>query len=110
MKVHKEKDFVKGWFIGDFDPSLIKTRDFEASLKTYKKGDYEERHHHKVATEITIITSGSVRMNDVEYTAGDIIEISPGEDTDFLVISESASTVVIKTPSATDDKYLGAMK
>ena len=107
MKVYKEEDFTKGWFIGNFDPVIKKSKDFEVSLKTYIEGDYEERHHHKIATEITIIARGIVEMNGLTFKTGDIIEIPPGESTDFKVISEDVSTVVVKYPSVVDDKYLG---
>lgn len=55
MKVAKLEDMVKGWFVGNFDP----TNDVEVAVKEYKKGDYEEKHYHKIATEITVI----VKMN-----------------------------------------------
>ena len=62
MKVAKLEDMVKGWFVGNFDPTLIKTNDVEVAVKEYKKGDYEEKHYHKIATEITVIVSGKVRI------------------------------------------------
>ena len=37
MKVVKLEDMVKGWFIGNFDPTLIKTNDVEVAVKEYKK-------------------------------------------------------------------------
>ena len=83
MKVSKLSDMKKGWFVGDFLPTLMKTTDVEVAVKNYKKGDYEERHYHKMATEITVIISGRVKMNNNEYMAGDIIVIEPYEDTDL---------------------------
>ena len=41
MKVSKLSDMEKGWFVGDFFPTLIKTTDVEVAVKNYKKGDYE---------------------------------------------------------------------
>lgn len=105
MKTAKLEDMVKGWFIGNFDPTLIKTNDVEVAVKEYKKGDYEEKHYHKVATEITVIVSGRVKMNGVEYTKGDIVVIEPNEATDFEALEDSVNTVV-KFPGANDDKYL----
>ena len=34
----KLADMTKGWFVGNFEPSLWKTNDVEAAVKTYKKG------------------------------------------------------------------------
>lgn len=105
MKVNKLNDMFKGWVVGNFEPSLFKNDDFEVAVKKYEAGDYEEKHYHKVATEITIIGKGKVKMNGVEYNSGDIITIEPGESTDFLVIDDTITTV-IKFPCVTDDKFL----
>jgi len=99
-------DMVKGWFVGDFAPTMIRTSDFEVAVKEYRSGEYEARHHHKVATELTVIVSGRVRMNGVEYIKGDIIAIEPNEATDFEAL-EDTITAVVKCPCAVNDKYMG---
>ena len=104
MKLNKLSEFTKGWFVGNFNPTLIETNDFEVAVKEYKAGDYEERHYHKVATEITVICSGKVEMNGMEYSAGDVITIEPNEATDFKVIEDTITTVV-KVPCVKGDKY-----
>lgn len=106
MKIAKLEDMVKGWFVGNFDPTLIRTNDVEVAVKIYKKGAYEERHHHLLSTEITVVTSGKVRMNGVEYVKGDIIVIPPNESTDFEALEDTITTVV-KYPGANGDKYPG---
>jgi hypothetical protein len=45
-------------------------------------------------------------MNGVEFISGDIITIEPMESTDFEVL-EDTSTIVVKLPGASNDKYLG---
>jgi len=107
MKIAHLNDMVKGWFVGNFEPTLIATDAVEVAVKEYKQGDYEVLHHHKVATEITVITSGHVRMNGQEYRKGAIIVIAPHEATDFEALEDSTTTVV-KFPGASNDKYLGA--
>jgi mannose-6-phosphate isomerase-like protein (cupin superfamily) len=104
MKIHNIENFTKGWFVGDFDPSILKTKDFEVAIKEYKAGDYEKMHVHKIATEYTIIVSGTVSMNNILYKKGSIIEIEPGEYTDFESLTDSI-TVVVKTPCVKGDKY-----
>ena len=106
MKKFRLSEMTKGWFVGDFSPTIIKTQDVEVGVKQYQKGDYEERHHHKIATEITVIVSGKVRMNGQLYAAGDILVIEPHESTDFEVL-EDVTTVVVKYPGAQVDKYMG---
>lgn len=106
MKTSKIDEMIKGWFIGNFEPSLLKTNDVEVALKKYKKGDYEKTHYHKIATEFTVIVSGSVKMNGIEYFEGDIIVIEPNEATDFEALEDNTVNLVVKIPGANNDKYL----
>ena len=105
MKLHKLKDMFKGWIVGNFEPSLYKTDDVEVAVKNYKAGERDENHYHKIATEITIISDGTVRMNGTLYSAGDIITIEPGESTNFEALTDTITTVV-KLPCVKDDKYI----
>jgi quercetin dioxygenase-like cupin family protein len=105
MKSAKLDDMNRGWFVGNFEPSLYKTTAVEVGVKSYKAGAQEAWHFHKIATEITVIVTGRVKMNGKEFIAGDIIIIEPGEGTDFQVL-EDAVTTVVKLPGANNDKYL----
>ncbi len=105
MKVEKLDNMTKGWFIGNFDPSLYKTNDVEVAVKSYKAGDHEDKHYHKIATEYTVIIDGEVEMNGVRYKKNDIIVMEPGDATDFKAITDSTN-VVVKIPGANNDKYL----
>lgn len=96
---------IKGWFIGNFEPTLFNTDQFEVAVKYYSKDDHEASHVHKIATEYTVIVLGDVEMNGIKYSKGDIIEIPPGEYTDFKVLSETAITCVVKVPCVKNDKY-----
>lgn len=105
MKVNKLKDMFRGWFVGNFEPTLFKTDDVEVAVKEYKAGELEQLHYHKIAIEITVIVSGKVLMNGTEYNSGDIITIEPGESTDFQALTDCVTTVV-KVPCVKGDKYL----
>ena len=104
MKTARLRDMTKGWFVGNFEPTLHKTDEVEVAVKSYKAGAYEDAHYHKIATEISVVTSGTVEMNGVRYGEGDIIIMEPGEVTDFLAVTDAVNTVV-KIPGARDDKY-----
>ena len=104
MKIAKLDDMVKGWFVGNFDPSLYKTDNVEVAVKRYSAGSVEPWHYHKVATEITVIISGRVKMRGEEFCGGDIILIEPDTETDFEVLEDTVTTVV-KLPGASNDKY-----
>lgn len=105
MKSAKLSEMTKGWFVGNFEPSLLKTNDVEVAVKTYKKGEKENAHYHKIATEITTVISGKVRMFDKIWNAGDIIVVEPNDVTDFEALEDSVNTVV-KIPGANNDKYI----
>ena len=105
MKVEKITEMKKGWFIGNFEPSLLKTNDVEVAVKKYYRGDYEGAHYHKLAREFTVIISGRVRMFGQEFSEGDIIVVDPGDVTDFTALTDTVN-VVVKVPGANNDKYL----
>jgi len=105
MKIVKLSDMTNGWFIGNFEPTLYKTSDVEVAVKTYKSGDTEEAHFHKVATEISVVVSGIVEMYDMCIEVGNIIVLEPGEITAFRSITDSI-IVAVKIPGAINDKYL----
>ena len=105
MKIFRDSHFSKGWFIGAFKPTLLDTKEFEASIKYYKTGEREARHFHKIAREFTVVGSGLFLMNGELLTPGAIVEIEPGESADFECLKEGVN-FVIKTPSVIGDKYL----
>lgn len=94
----------KGWFIGPFVPTVFNTDQFECAVKRYTAGDHEASHVHRVATEFTVIVEGEVRMNGVKYGRDSIIEIQPGEATDFEALTDTI-TFVVKVPAVGGDKY-----
>lgn len=98
------KDYVKGWLVGDFEPSLFRSKDIEVGVKEYTAGTVEASHHHKIATEYTIVLSGIVNMLGQEFGEGDIVVIEPGVSNTFISVTDS-TLLVIKTPSVMGDKY-----
>ena len=107
MKHDHIADMTKGWFVGDFSPSVARSVNCEVGVKSYPAGAYEAAHCHKIAVEITAIVSGSARMFGCVFGAGDIITIEPGEITDFEALTDTV-TVVVKLPSVAGDKYLAS--
>ena len=98
-------EYTKGWLVGNFEPSLINSKDIEVGLKYYKKGDKESSHVHKIITEYTIVVSGKIKMNDEVYVEKDIVKILPNIPTNFESLEDSI-TLVIKTPSVPSDKHI----
>ena len=105
MKSFRLEDMIKGWFVGSFSPSVFATNDCEVAIKKYTAGMYEPPHFHKIATEITAVIGGTVKMAGKTWEDGDIILLEPGTVTDFEAVTD-VTTVVVKVPGSIDDKYL----
>lgn len=107
MRRARLDEMLGGWFVGDFTPTVLSTRDVEVAVKTYAAGDRDPKHHHRVATEVTVVIAGRARMGETDLDAGDIIVLEPGESSDFEALTD-VTLVAVKHPGAADDKYLDA--
>ena len=105
MQVGKLSDMHRGWFIGHFEPSLLKTNDFEVGVLTHPKGEVWPTHYHVEATEYNVLIKGSMRLGDVELNAGDTFIIEPYETVSPL-FHEDCTIVCVKCPSVPGDKYV----
>lgn len=104
MKTFNLSTMTKGWFVGNFEPTALKTDVAEVAYRRFQAGAVEDAHVHKIAREVTVIIEGRVLMNGVEYGQGSIIVLEPGESADFKALTDGA-TLVVKTPSVPGDKY-----
>ena len=104
MQFEKIDNMLKGWFIGNFFPSIYQTPEFEVAIQNYKKNQEEAPHYHKKAHEVTVVLSGQVSMNDKILNEGDIVLVFPNETVSFKALKKS-KTLVIKFPSIRNDKF-----
>lgn len=105
MKLAKLGEMTGGWFVGNFEPSILRSEHFEACVKYYAKGATEAGHYQLLATEITVIVSGAARMGNQVLNAGDVVLLEPFEIADFEALTDVA-LVALKSPSMPDDKVL----
>jgi quercetin dioxygenase-like cupin family protein len=105
MLVKRLEDFKGGWFLGNFEPTLLKTEQFEVAVHRYKKGQQWPKHYHEFTTEYNCVISGRMRIQDTIFADGDLFVIHPMEvaDPEFL---EDCVLVIVKTPSIPGDKIL----
>jgi quercetin dioxygenase-like cupin family protein len=104
MRMHRIEDFKNGWFVGDFEPSVLRTSAFEVSLMHHKKGAYIPLHYHHLVEEINVLVSGSMTCNGRLLTPGDLFIFEKDEVSD-CVVHEDTTIVVVKSPSVLGDKY-----
>ena len=105
MQRYHIDDMTKGWFVGDFAPSVLRTNNFEVALHRHLEGDPTEPHYHKLAPEINVIIRGRMIVNGEELAAGDIFVFQPDEVSRAEFLADT-DLIVVKTPSVPDDKYL----
>jgi hypothetical protein len=105
MDIERIENFVAGWFIGNFKPAIYESKDFEVAIKYFSKGETEPSHKQIIATEITGVINGVIRINGQEFRKGDLIRILPGEFADFECLVD-CSLICVKFPSDPADKIL----
>jgi len=105
MEIARLSEFTNGWFLGNFNPSLFKSEDFEVCVKNFKKGEIEAPHFQRIATEVTVVLSGSVRMGKHILQVDDILTVYKDEVCDFEALTD-CKVLGVKFPSLPDDKVL----
>jgi len=96
---------TRGWMMGNFEPSLLKTELFEVAVLHHPKGQIWPAHYHRVATEYNLLISGSMNVCGEELVAGDTFIIAPGEIAE-PAFHEDCTILCVKVPGISGDKYL----
>jgi quercetin dioxygenase-like cupin family protein len=104
MIIDKMERMVRGWFIGDFEPSILRTKDFEVAYLRHAKGERWDPHYHAASVEYNYLIRGSMIIQGTTLRAGDIFVLEKGDvaDPDFL---EDCELICVKVPSLPSDKY-----
>ena len=95
---------ARGWFIGDFEGAVYRTKEFEVTYQKNPRGQTAS-HIHKLTYEITLVISGRQICNGEIFAAGDICVLEPGDISQIEYLEET-EVLTIKTPSIPSDKYL----
>ena len=104
MKFGNINNFVRGWVVGNFEPSLFKTIDNDIGILRVSKGDKSDGHFHKEHTEYNIIINGKVKIQDNILIENDIFIYEP-LDKSFVEFLEDTTLLVINNPSTDNDKH-----
>lgn len=95
--------FKRGWFIGNFQPSILRTREFEVSIISHKMNEETFPHFHRASTEINVVVQGTLMVNGHKIETGDIFVYHAFEVSNVRFLTDSVLCVV-RVPSAPDDK------
>ncbi len=101
----KLSELTRGWLIGDFTPSLVRTKEFEIGILSHKSGEKWPYHIHDFQDEYNYLINGHMTVNDLEYLSGDNFALLKGH----LAVPHFMSDcrlVCIKFPSIPSDKRI----
>jgi FkbM family methyltransferase len=101
MKLYRIEDMKGGWFVGNFEPTIFKTKECEVSYKVHKKGEIWDIHYHDVCTEINLLIRGEMIMQNKTLKPGDIFVLEPFEIADPTFL-EDCEIICVKVPSIND--------
>lgn len=93
---------VRGWFVGHFSPTIYDTKGFEVGFRIHKQGE-TDNHYHEFTTEVNLLVSGAMILQNKELNAGDIFVLKPFEITNPCFLTDCA-IICVKIPSVSTDK------
>lgn len=104
-EVYNIKDFVRGWFIGAFEPSVSDAgREFEVGFLEHKRGEKWDFHYHKGSDEYNILVSGKMLLNGVAIGEGSVFVIYKNQIA-CPVFLEDCKVLCVKVPFVKNDKF-----
>lgn len=105
MIIGKLDDTAGGWYVGNFDKAIYKTKGLEVSYKIHKRGEVWDWHYHEHLDEINLLVRGSMTIQGIRINPGDVFILEPLEiaDPEF---HEDCEIVCVKVPNFTNDKIV----
>ena len=104
MRKFNIKVMHRGWFIGNFLPSVLRTDLFEVGILTHHKGEEWPKHFHLEATEYNVLINGSMTVNNNLIHEGEIFVIEKNEICN-PTFHKDCTVLCVKVPSIPGDKY-----
>lgn len=105
VKVDNIYNYTRGWFIGNFEPSILKNSGVELGYLSFKKGEQIDYHYHEHCKEINLLVKGKMIVNNKVINEGDIFIFDEMVPT-FPIYLEDTSLVVLKNTYSNKDKII----
>lgn len=99
------ENYTRGWLIGNFNPCIKKTKDFELGLLSHKKDEKWSYHYHKKSKEINILIDGKMLINNKIINKQEVFVFDKNIISCPIFI-EDCKVLCIKIPSCPGDKYI----
>ncbi len=106
IEIFKLENFVNGWIIGDFEPSILKNTGVELAVMNKKKGvGINDFHYHENCIEVNVLIKGKMKINDKMICENDIFIFHPNVPSIYEYI-EDCTFVVFKNKPSNKDKVI----
>jgi hypothetical protein len=105
IQIHKLEDMFRGWYIGNFEPSIFKHAGIECGYLLHKKGEKWPTHYHNNIIEVNLLIKGKMILNDIEINENEIFVIDK-KALACPIFLEDCYIVCIKIPSMVGDKII----
>ena len=103
QKIANISETFRGWSIGDFEPSIYKTKMFEVGVLLHKQGEQWPYHIHDTITECNYLVYGEMRLSGRLFSSGDCFNFYPGHPAIPEFLSDCL-IICVKYPSIPKDK------
>ena len=104
MRKFNIDEMHRGWFIGDFLPSVLRTNLFEVGILKHYQGEEWPKHYHAKATEYNVLINGSMTVNNNLIQEGEIFVLEKNEICK-PIFHKDCTVLCVKVPSIPGDKH-----
>ena len=106
VEVFNLENFTNGWFVGDFEPSILKNSGVELAVMDKKKGlGVNDFHYHENCTEINVLIKGKMKVNNKFINVNEIFIFKPNVPSVYEYL-EDCTFVVFKNRPSVNDKVV----
>jgi hypothetical protein len=106
VEIYKLDNFVRGWIVGDFEPSLLKNSGIELAVMNREKGvGVHDFHYHERCIELNVLIKGKMRCNNKVINENEIFVFNPNVPSIYEYL-EDCTFVVFKNKPSNADKVI----
>jgi mannose-6-phosphate isomerase-like protein (cupin superfamily) len=105
IQVTNLQDYHRGWIIGDYEPAVLKTDQFEVGILNHTKGEEWPAHYHEHCDEYNVLLKGEMQINGRTIYENQIFFI-PKNILSVPTFIKDCVILCIKTPSVPGDKVV----
>lgn len=97
--------YIRGWLIGDFEPNIKRTTNYEIGILNHKQNEKWGFHYHEKTTELNILLSGEMIINNIQIKKYTIFIFEKNMISCPLFLTDCV-VLCIKIPSFPNDKTI----